>query len=121
MEWLFVLGLSTEIAGAVLLAWEIVFATNRMAAMRGGTLTSSPGKREAQRQAAFTVTGLTLIVCGFVLQLVAYAADSGVRLWLGAAVAFGISLAGGYLIATRWVTSWLHQRAEVELAKTDRP
>jgi hypothetical protein len=111
-DWLFVVGLSLEISGAVLVGGEIVFASAAEIASRGGTYPGAGGHREAQRGPALTWTGLALLAAGFVLLLVGYIVLSSY--WYFFAIAVAIVLVAillGRWIARTLVTDLLFKRA----------
>jgi hypothetical protein len=112
-DWLFVIGLSTEIGGGALIAGETLLARREEIAARGMTFPSgSEPTRRAQRGAAFTWTGVVLLVTGFVVQLVGYVVGSDFGwFFLIAPLMIVFVLLVGWRIATTWVQDWLHDRA----------
>jgi hypothetical protein len=107
VDWLFVVGLSLEISGAILAVGEVLFASRKDIAARGALFPGAGGNVEAQRGAAMTWVGVTLLAVGFGLQLAGYvvAADDE---WFFA-IAFGviaIATAGGWL-ASRGLARFL--------------
>jgi hypothetical protein len=108
-DWLFVIGLSLEISGALLVAGEIFLASREDVAARGAIYPSGPPHPKAQRGAAFTWVGGLLLILGFAIQLAGYvvAADD---LWfvVVAPGAICAALLIGWLVALRIVVPLLH-------------
>ena len=108
----FVCGLALELAGATMLAASVLTARAGDVASRGIVYpTSGDPQQESQVEPARAIVGFGLLAIGFLVQIVAYAVDSGWCLLLVAlAVGLGAMLVGW--LAVRWaVVPWLHGRA----------
>jgi hypothetical protein len=111
MDVAFVIGLALELAGASLLAYELLTVDPAVLASRGVVYPTSPEpRRERQVPAARTIVGFGLLACGFLVQIIGYAIGCA---WL-VALAAGVLIVGvvaGRLVADKAVAPWLHGRA----------
>jgi hypothetical protein len=112
MDVVFVIGLAIEVAGATLLAAEVLTQDPFAIARRGLTLVSSDEpQREAQREFARALVGFGLLGVGVSVQLVGYAADGGWWLLALAVAVIAVAYLAGRVVGDRFVTSWLHRQA----------
>jgi hypothetical protein len=121
MDWFFVIGLSVEISGAVLIAGEVLFASRRDIAARGAVFPGEGGNLEAQRGAAMTWVGVVLVAIGFFLQLSGYVIAADDYWFFAIAVAvIAVATAGG-LVASRGLARVLRRVAVRNAPRLSRP
>jgi hypothetical protein len=108
----FVIGLAVEVAGAALLAADVLTRDALTVAARGMTFPSSEEpQREAQRDSARGFVGFVLLALGAAVQVVGYAVDGGSGLLAIAVEVFIAAFVLGLLVADGIVTSLLYRRA----------
>lgn len=110
-DWLFVIGISLEIAGALLVLGGFIFGSRRENVARGMTFPTDKPVLSAQRERAYTYVGATVLAAGFGLQLTGYVVASG--------DAWFVAIAVAVMVAALWIgksvvgmlAGWLHKRA----------
>lgn len=117
MRWLFVVGVSIEIGGALLLVAPILLPIllgrwERLATLgflfpRGGVVAGD------LHAAAFTLVGAGMLATGFSIQLAGYVVEfeNAYLVGIALAVVFGGLLAGG-ILAEGALTNWLLRKAK---------
>jgi hypothetical protein len=119
----FVVGLSIEVAGAVLLAAGQIRLVDLTLTPHRNLPESGEPSREAQQESARFTVGVALLATGVIVQLFGYAVDGG---WWLLGLALGVILLAalvGRALADEPMTSWLHKQAvdywESEQASAD--